>query len=138
MEFNSTVELLLAETEPKKVQAPPPAAAAEVQVVPLLVKIFPDVPGATDATAEVPLPTNTALAVSVVAPVPPLATGNVPVTSDARLTFPAVIADVPLPLTTPVSVVAPVPPLATGSVPLAELTLTGGITEESVAMLRSD
>jgi hypothetical protein len=96
MEFNSTVELLLAETEPKKVQAPPPAAAAEVQVVPLLVKIFPDVPGATDATAEVPLPTNTALAVSVV---------------------------------------APVPPLVTGKVPLAELTLTGGITEESVAMV---
>jgi hypothetical protein len=58
------------------------------------------------------------LAVNVAAPVPPLATGSVPVTSDVRLTLPAVKADVPLPLTTPVSVVAPVPPLATGSVPV--------------------
>jgi hypothetical protein len=56
------------------------------------------------------------LAVREADPVPPLATGSVPVTSDVRSTLPAVKADVPLPLTTPVSVTAPVPPLATGSV----------------------
>ena len=47
-----------------------------------------------------------------------MATGNVPVTSDAKFTLPVVSADVPFPLTTPVSVVAPVTPLATGRVPV--------------------
>jgi hypothetical protein len=56
--------------------------------------------------------------VSEVAPVPPLATGSVPVTSEVKLTFPAVNAEVPLALTTPVNVVAPVPPLATAKVPV--------------------
>ena len=50
---------------------------------------------------------------SVVAPVPPLATGSVPVTSELKLTLLAVKADVPFPFSTPVSVVAPVPPCAT-------------------------
>jgi hypothetical protein len=59
-------------------------AAAEVQVVPLEVRRLPLVPGATNDTAEVPLPKMTLLAVSVVAPVPPLATGSVPVTPVVR------------------------------------------------------
>lgn len=60
----------------------------------------------------------TLLAVSVVAPVPPFATGSVPDTSEARLTVPAVNAEVPLPFTTPVRLVAPVPPLPAASVPV--------------------
>jgi hypothetical protein len=64
------------------------------------------------------LPSSTLFAVNVVAPVPPFATGNVPETSDASATVPAVIDEVPLPLTTPVNVVAPVPPLPTGNVPV--------------------
>lgn len=51
-----------------------------------------------------------------VSPVPPLATGNVPVTSLARSTLPAVKAEVPFPFKTPVRVVAPLPPRVTGSV----------------------
>ena len=43
--------------------------------------IFPLVDISTAVTAPVPLPINTPFAVSDVAPVPPLATGNVPVTS---------------------------------------------------------
>jgi hypothetical protein len=46
----------------------------EIQLVPLEVKTFPFVLGATVETALVPLPTITPLAVKVVAPVPPLAT----------------------------------------------------------------
>lgn len=52
------------------------AGAVLDHVVPLLVKILPDVLGATKETADVPLPKTTLLAVNVVAPVPPLATGN--------------------------------------------------------------
>ena len=37
------------------------------------------------AMAEVPLPSSTAFAVMVASPVPPLATGSVPVTSVVRL-----------------------------------------------------
>lgn len=51
-----------------------------------------------------------------VSPVPPLATGNVPVTSLDRLTLLAVKAEVPFPFKTPVRVVAPLPPRFTGSV----------------------
>lgn len=47
-----------------------------------------------------------------------MATGRVPVTSDARLTLLAVKAEVPLPLSTPVKVVAPEPPFPTGKVPV--------------------
>jgi hypothetical protein len=50
--------------------------AADVQVVPLEVSTFPEVLGATNPTAEVPLPRITLLAVSVEAPVPPDATGR--------------------------------------------------------------
>ena len=59
---------------------PAAGAAALVQVVPFEVKTFPVVLGATTCTAEVPLPKMTLLAVKLVAPVPPLATGSVPVT----------------------------------------------------------
>ena len=58
--------------------APAAGAAALVQVVPLEVKIFPDVLGATKVGVEVPAPNITLLAVSVVSPVPPLVTANVP------------------------------------------------------------
>jgi len=82
---------------------PPEAAGAVLcHVVPFEVSKLPAVPGATTCTAEVPLPNSTLLAVSEVAPVPPLATPNVPVTAEAKLS-PEVL---------------PVPPLATGSVPV--------------------
>jgi hypothetical protein len=58
----------------------PSDAAALVHVVPFDVSTLPDVLGATNATADVPLPKITLFAVSVVAPVPPLATATVPVT----------------------------------------------------------
>jgi hypothetical protein len=51
----------------------------EVHVVPLLVKTLPVVPGATNCTADVPLPRRTLLAVRVAAPVPPLVTAKTPV-----------------------------------------------------------
>jgi hypothetical protein len=60
-------------------EKPPAAAAAEVHVVPFDVRTLPDEPGATSCTADVPLPSKTLLAVSVLAPVPPEATGKVPV-----------------------------------------------------------
>ena len=59
---------------------PVAAGACDTQVVPLLTSTLPLVPGATVCTALVPLPSSTALAESVVAPVPPLPTGSVPVT----------------------------------------------------------
>jgi hypothetical protein len=65
---------------------------------------LPEEPGATNCTADVALPNTTLLVVNVVAPVPPLATGKVPVTLAVRLTK---VADV-----------VPVPPLATGRVPV--------------------
>lgn len=52
------------------------AGAVEDQVVPLDVKTFPVVPGATACTADVPLPKMTLLAASVAAPVPPEATAK--------------------------------------------------------------
>jgi hypothetical protein len=54
------------------------AGAALVHVVPFEVSTLPDVPGATACRADVPLPSNTLLAVNVDAPVPPRATPNVP------------------------------------------------------------
>lgn len=101
-----------------KVKGKLAGAAALVHALPLLVSKLPDAPGEIN-------------------PVPPLAAGNMPETSDARLTAPAVMAEVPLPLTTPVNVAAPVPPLLTGNVPEAVETLTGGIILERVAMLSS-
>ena len=82
----------------------PGAGATEVQFVPFDVNTLADVPGDTNCTADVPLPITMLLAVRVLAPVPPLATGSVPVTLAVRLTK---VADV-----------VPVPPLATGKVPV--------------------
>ncbi len=65
---------------PFKDVTPPPAGVDETQVVPLEVRMFPFAPGATVASALVPLPSSTLFAVNVAAPVPPLATGRVPVT----------------------------------------------------------
>ena len=64
----------------------PVEPAALVQVVPLEVNTLPVVPGATKVGALVPLPRITLLAVRVAKLVPPLATGKVPVTLDAKLT----------------------------------------------------
>jgi hypothetical protein len=77
----------------------PVAGAALVHAVPLLVSKLPVVPGATEVTADVPLPIRTLLAVSVVAPVPPFATPRVPDKSPTGTLAAAVNADVPLPLT---------------------------------------
>jgi hypothetical protein len=56
------------------------AGGDDVQLVPSEVKTLPAVLGATTCNAEVPLPKRTLFAVKVAAPVPPLATGSVPVT----------------------------------------------------------
>jgi hypothetical protein len=82
----------------------PPAGAVDAQVVPLEVRTFPDVLGAITCKADAPLPSKTLFAVKVAAPVPPLATGKVPVTLVVKL---ANVVDV-----------VPVPPLAIGSVPV--------------------
>jgi hypothetical protein len=113
---------------------PPPAeGVVDCHVDPLEVKTLPEVPGATVCGADVPLPSRTLLAVSVVAPVPPLATGRVPVTPVVKGS-PVVLVSTPeagvpragvtsegeLAKTTapvPVEVVPPVPPLATARVP---------------------
>ena len=84
-----------------KVVTPPPAGAVDAQVEPLEVRIFPELPGATNRGADVPLPKITLLAVSVVAPVPPFPTGSVPVTLVVKLAN--------------VVEVVPVPPEAIGS-----------------------
>jgi hypothetical protein len=79
------------------ISAPPEESAALIHVVPLLVKTFPFVPGATNCTALVPLPRMTLLAVSVVAPVPPKLAESVP--KDGATPAPAEIRacpDVPL------------------------------------------
>lgn len=52
--------------------------AVDCQVVPLLVRTFPLVLGATKVGEEVPFPKMTLLAVRAVRPVPPSATGTVP------------------------------------------------------------
>ena len=60
------------------VPEPPPPAGAELnQVVPLEVRTFPEVEGATKVGAEVPFPRITLSAVSVASPVPPDATASV-------------------------------------------------------------
>ena len=127
--------------------------AVDAQLVPSLVKTLPAVPGATAATADVPLPISTLLAASVVAPVPPLATPSVPVTPVVRgspVAFVSVIT-VGVPrlgavsagpsdsttLPAPVDVVAPVPPLPTGSVPEAVDKFIGGRMLDRVVMLLS-
>jgi len=55
------------------------AGAVLCHVVPLLVRTFPLVLGATKLGVLVPLPRITLFAVNVVKPVPPLATPRVPV-----------------------------------------------------------
>jgi hypothetical protein len=64
----------------KPADIPLAAGVDEAHVVPSEVNKLPLVPGATTCTADVPLPRTTLFAVIVVAPVPPLATGRVPVT----------------------------------------------------------
>ena len=61
------------------VPPPPPAGAVLCQVVPLEVRTFPEVEGATKVGAEVPFPSITFSAVSVASPVPPDETASVPV-----------------------------------------------------------
>ena len=68
----------------RKIAPEPAPGAVDAHVLPLDVNTFPLVEGATTCTAEVPLPRTTLLAVSAVAPVPPLATGSVPVTPVAK------------------------------------------------------
>ncbi len=118
----------------------PAAGVEDAHVVPSEVKTLPSVPGATNKGADVPLPNKTLLAVRVVAPVPPLPTGNVPVTLVVK--FANVVEVVPVPpLATgnvPVTLVVrfanvvevvPVPPLAIGSVPV---TCVAKFTPDSV------
>ena len=108
----------------------PPDGKDDAQVVPLLVSTLPEVLGATNSGVEVPLPRITLLAVSVAAPVPPLATGRVPVTPvvsgrpvalvstpevgvpSRGVTSVGLVESTVLPV--PVEVVTPVPPLTTG------------------------
>ena len=95
--------------------APVAAGVCDTQVVPLLVSTLPAVLGDTDDTAEVPLPTSTEPALNVVAPVPPLPTGRMPVTvAEARSTLSAPPrVRVPEEVTVPVRVIPltlPVPP----------------------------
>lgn len=66
------------------VTVPPLLGVADVHVVPFDVRTLPLVPGATTCSAEVPLPSSTLFSVRLVAPVPPLAIGKVPVTPVAR------------------------------------------------------
>ena len=94
------------QADPVEFAMPAPGYACAVgvedaQVVPLEVRTLPFEPGATNKGALVPLPKITLLAVSVAAPVPPLATGSVPVTLVAKFTK---VVDV-----------VPVPPEAMGS-----------------------
>jgi hypothetical protein len=62
----------------------PVGSAVLDHVVPLEVNTLPLDPGATTCNADVPLPSRTLLAVRDDAPVPPLPTGNVPVTPVVR------------------------------------------------------
>jgi len=91
-------------------EKPPAAAAAEVHVVPFDVNTLPDEPGATNCTADVPLPSRTLSAVRDVAPVPPEATGKVPVVNAdvdvAYIAPPDVNDDNPVPPSTVVTGVA--------------------------------
>jgi hypothetical protein len=88
---------------------PPAGAAPLVHAEPLDVSMFPEVPGATLVTADVPAPTNTAPLVKVAAPVPPWATVRAvvkPVTAEALIT------------PVPEIVTTGVPSLANANVPL--------------------
>lgn len=78
---------------PRPIVKPDAAGVEDVQVVPSEVSTFPELPGATNWTADVPFPKMTLFAVRLVFPVPPLETGRVPVTPVVRLTFVIVFAD---------------------------------------------
>ena len=82
------VVVLIRRPEPKE-------GAVDVHVVPLDVKTLPEVPGATNCTALVPLPRITLFAVRVLAPVPPFATATVPVTLAA---LPPMLRDAAVPV----------------------------------------
>jgi hypothetical protein len=88
---------------------------------PALLKTWNTVPGATVATALVPLPTRRSKAVRVLAPVPPLATESWPCQPRVRVLL-AMEPVTLVPLTTKPTRVVPrveelVPPLATGRTP---------------------
>jgi hypothetical protein len=107
------------------------------------------VPAAVIPAADVPLPYTTPFAVRVVAPVPPLATGRVPVTPVVKGNPVALVntPDVGVPrrgvtnvgdvlrTTEPVPVeeVTPVPPLATGRVPVTPVVRGKPVALVSVA-----
>jgi hypothetical protein len=99
-------------TVPAGIVVPPAAGTVLTQVVPLLDSTLPLVLGATNWTVDVPLPSITLLAVSVANPVPPLATGRIPVvaitdTVTKSSPFQATRAAVPATIVTPV--VGPAP-----------------------------
>ena len=98
-----------AEVCTNSITVPEGIIAAEDHVVPLEVSTLPDAPGATNCTADVPLPRSTLFAVSAAAPVPPFATGKVPVTLVAALTN---VVDV-----------EPVPPRLMGRVPVVPASI---------------
>jgi hypothetical protein len=99
---------------------------------------FPSVPGATKVTFSVSLPITTLLRVSVASPVPPLATGKVPVmpvvsgspvalvntpeagVPSAGVTKVGLVDRTTLP--EPVEVATPVPPLITGTIPVKDVS----------------
>ena len=109
-----------AEVCTNSITVPEGIIAAEDHVVPLEVSTLPDAPGATNCTADVPLPRSTLFAVSAAAPVPPFATGKVPVTWVVRLTPDRVPPNVRLPVV--VTVPVRVMPL-TVPVPETEVTV---------------
>lgn len=61
------------------VEIPLAAGACDTHVVPFDVSTLPEVLGETVCNADVPLPSKTVFAVKEELPVPPLATGSVPV-----------------------------------------------------------
>ena len=73
----------------------PAAGVVEVQAEPFEVNTLPLEPGATKVTLDVPLPINTLFAVSVVSPVPPEATGRVPVTLVCKFAYVVEVEPVP-------------------------------------------
>ena len=88
--------------------APEAAGAVDCHVVPLLVRTLPLVLGATNKGVDVPLPRITLLTVRVAAPVPPFATGKVPVTPVVN-GRPVALVNVPL------EGVPKAPPFTTGA-----------------------
>ena len=95
----------------------PGVGVDDTQVVPLDVRMFPLELGATKVGEEVPLPRTTAFAVSVVRPVPPLATDRVPVVP-ATIGSPVALVNVPddgVPKTPPLTRGAPVLPTFTAN-----------------------